>query len=129
MVIKNVKKGSQEKLVDSKAATRVEECKLECANRNAFIKVNGHLEVSKQEQASDSGTIRLSDPSKQASQTEMGNRSAEDAKAQSGSMLPAQTPADHRKDLQTARPAEKQLVVDVSGVGMSRCKRLGERPW
>lgn len=116
--MKNVKKGSQEKLVDSKAATRVEECKFECANRNAFIRVNGHLEVSKREQASESGTVRLSEPSKQRSQAELGSHEAEPANAQSGSMLPAQSPAGRKCSLPlSAEPREKHLVVDVRETG------------
>lgn len=110
MVIKTSKKQKtdKEKLPDSKAATKRDEHKQEGAQqkvdkggREALIKVNcGHLEVSKRDQASEAGTIRLSEPSKQISQAEMLN--TEELK-----------PLEENKESSVDRLADKTLTLEV----------------
>eukprot|EP00826_Nyctotherus_ovalis_P029760 TRINITY_DN2360_c0_g2_i1.p3 TRINITY_DN2360_c0_g2~~TRINITY_DN2360_c0_g2_i1.p3 ORF type:complete len:116 (+),score=43.16 TRINITY_DN2360_c0_g2_i1:163-510(+) len=110
MVIKTSKKqkSGKEKQADSKAATKRDEYKQEGtqqklgnANREGLMKVScGHLDVSKRDQVSEPGTIRLSEPSKQISQAEILN--TEDPK-----------PLEEIKEPSVDRPADKMLVLEV----------------
>jgi len=125
MIISNLKeKASQEKLLESKTVTRVEEYRLEATQQKPHNHL-GYLEISRKEQVSDRRTIRLSESSKQVSQAEVEfNNPGEDVKVQLDSVIHKQNLKEEKKE----QVSDKMLLLEVIFILMFRLERQ-ERVW